>query len=81
MFLLEPTYDALFGVVRSFSSAVSNDCSRDDSSENHFLPQYLGCFIDVVLAVWTVVTAISDLNALCSLRHVVERCKPVKHSR
>jgi len=44
---------------------------KEDSLESHFLPQHLGCFIDAPPAMWTVVTTISDPNALCSLRHVV----------
>lgn len=39
--------------------------------EDHFLPQHLGCFKDVPPSMWTVVTAISDPNARCSLRSAV----------
>ena len=41
--------------------------------EDHFLPQHLGCFKDVPPSMWTVVTAISDPNARCSLKSVVTR--------
>eukprot|EP00984_Skeletonema_dohrnii_P018489 scaffold8651_cov141-Skeletonema_dohrnii-CCMP3373.AAC.2 len=44
---------------------------REDSLNEHFLPQHLGCFKDVPPSMWTVVTTISGPNALCSLKSVV----------
>ena len=39
----------------------------------HFLPQHLACFKNAHPSMWSVVTTISDSNALCSLKYVVLR--------
>ena len=37
----------------------------------HLRPQHLGCFKDIPPSMWTVVTAIADPNARCSLKSVL----------